>query len=272
MKAVGILVGYYPSYAKLSAERFSSLIRAISDDRELWFVNNAPIPLEEIPAFQVVPGDNRLQEFTAWDAGLVASAPHGRLADNDIVVLANDTFCNHHPFSGIDQYFFVRAVKRSLGAGRGALVGEVNTIGERFEILGLPTTRWVSTYLFAMRWKELRSLLPIALDEASLGKLIKQTAIESEFFQDGTNLSFRVFIRNWLFDPSAARSWYKASPLTNENSQMMFRKARAILNEQNLSGRALMAGYQFENAHANFLYKIFKKLRRLTGNILKAAR
>lgn len=264
MKVIGILVGYYPQYARSSTRVFAELVSKIAPERELWFVDNSAGGLAAPVGYRRVPGDNRVQEFTAWDAGLLQQATLSSASDDDIVVIANDTFCNHHDFSVVDRYFFLRQLRLRLIVQDGsAIVGEVNFVrGKSFQILGLKSERWISTYLFAARARELKALQPLAIDEAQLLELVNDCHEPARFFAAALDPALAEFSKQWLFDPGARQAWYKAQPLLPENQSIMYRKARAMLCEQYLSARATAMGFDLVHSHGSPLYRVYKRIRR----------
>lgn len=262
-RVFGILVGYYAEYASDCSHQFAALLSALSSQENAIFVDNSnSIAPSRVEPLSLVGGNNDLAEFTGWEAGIRELQIRNCLADEDVVVLANDTFCKHRHFGNVERALFCKAVRRVLIArSDDAIVGEVNSVGETFEVLGLDFRYWVSTYLFALRWRTLKALLPLAIPVEQHGRLVRVTTEEACFWGAAVSESLKEFLGNWLFRPEAKRAWYKAERLKEENKVRFYRKALCILSEEYLSARFLHLGGQLVHAYRSPLYRAYRRMR-----------
>lgn len=278
LRAVGLLVCYSEAYAERSLRELRRLLNAVSVENYIVLVDNSPASVFSQLAGDrtvVIGGDNRVQEFSAWDRGIAYSADVLRLDGSCIVVVANDTFCNHHRFGRLDVLFLSKIFRHYLRRSARAVVGEVNFAVAPMEVLGLPLDRWIPTYLFALRWDALRALAPMALSETELARAVRRTTVETDFFGE-INSAVRERLVAWLFRPGN-KSWYKAGRLNELSVNMYYNKARTIICEKHFAARAASADYLFVDTFSQcyhlyfFLFKAraaVAKIGRLIRSIL----
>lgn len=262
LRAVGLLVCYHEAYVDRAVRDFRRLLDGVCTENLIVLVDNSPTSSFSRMAGDrtvVICGDNRVQEFSGWDRAIAYGADVLKLDDDCIVVVANDTFCNHHRFGSLDVYFLSMMFRHHLQRSAKALVGEVNLAAAPMEVLGLPLDQWIPTYLFALRWSALRVLAPTALSEAELERAVRRTGVEADFFGE-VNSVLKERLLAWLFRPGRD-SWYKAARLDTASLDMFHRKARAIVCEKHFAARAAAANFVFVDTFSLRRYFLLFKAR-----------
>jgi hypothetical protein len=228
-----------------SLKRFSE--RVFPDhDRSMLVVDNKlqnELASSSRRDMNVVSGDNSNREFSGWDEGIRRLDADGRLTNATTVVLANDTF--HRNYG--DQYLelFLPGVTERQ-AGRGRLLGYVDSYPREIRLFGLRVKQWVRTSIVICSWRSLRRLLPLSLP-------VQHQEIFSDDignpFLDSADLSsnYKDYLKGWLFEPHTLdsefrHSWHSKAELNQNNFGDFKGKARSIMAEHYLSARARNLG------------------------------
>lgn len=263
-KVVGLLVVYYEDYFTSAVTRFESLLAKLSDDYLLIIIsNNTTLSSSNCSDHSLwLEGDNSLREFSAWDKGLVYCRDHQLLADNGLLVLANDTFCHHNHFGLVTRRIFTSAFRALLRKPSEPIIaGEVHSFGHNFQILGKSSSSWVSTYLFGMTTELFRRL----------GRLTPESGLDSfftgqsehDFIGGPISKHLAEHIQRWLFSPEQKNSWYRAGHLNQSNRNSYIGKAKSILCEKFLSAEVNAVGGQIRSIFSNPIVRKARKLEKL---------
>ncbi|EMC7915978.1 hypothetical protein VLI49_001501 [Enterobacter kobei] len=260
MSVIGILVCYYPFNKDKSSEIFKKILDQVSKKNKMIIVNNKQLIASKFSNVEII-SDNAGWEFGAWDLGI--EQIKSSLCDDDIIILANDTFCFNRAFTSFDSWLFSKAFKK-INKSKGILVGEKCQLKETFELNGYATDSWISTYLFGMNYSTLQQVFPLynslfnSLDVIDFDK--KKVCIPTASYFLNQHLS------QWLFPMHGQHGWYKANDgVINQN--LWCSKLHAIYNEKILSVNVCKAGGQLYDVYGNVVMKIisrvFRKLLKL---------
>ncbi len=260
MSVIGILVCYYPSNKNKSSEIFKKILDKVSKKNKMLIVNNKPLLASSFSNEEII-NDNSGWEFGAWDLGI--EHIKSSLRDDDIIILANDTFCFNRVFTNFDLWLFSKAFKK-VNKNKGVLIGELCQLEENFELNGYATDSWVSTYLFGMNYSTLQNVLPLydslfeSCDVIDFDEKKVDIPAASSFLNQ--------HLSQWLFPKHGQHGWYKAkNGIINQN--LWCAKLHAIYNEKILSVNVRKAGGQLYDVYGNVTMKIisrfFRKLSKL---------
>lgn len=269
-KVVGLLVVYYEDYFTSAVTRFESLLTQLSNDYLLILIsNNSVLNSSSCSDHRLrLEGDNALREFSAWDKGLAYCRDHQLLADDGLLVLANDTFCHHNHFGLITRRAFTSAFRDLLRKSNEPIIaGEVHSFGHDFQILGKSSSSWVSTYLFGMTAELFRRL----------GRLTPETDMDSfftgqsedDFISGPISKHLAKHIQSWLFSPERKNSWYRAGHLNYSNRNSYIGKAKSILCEKFLSAEVISIGGHIRSVFSNPIVRKARKLEKLLPEFWK---
>lgn len=240
-RLVGLLLLYYEPYAEAALRRFVTLLKSIDPHFNVVVIMNQPLSMKDVPGenIHLIQGDNRLHEFSGWDAGLLYCRQQGILPQEGIIVFANDTFCHHNRFGPISKLAFARAFKQMLARPkRLAMAGEVHSDTDTYSISGRAFSSWISTYLFALTIPMLKQLGSIA-PSLDLDAFFSNRIESERFFCGPINIALRRKLIRWLFGEGGQASWYGAQLPTLENMTAMTAKAKAVICELYLSASVM---------------------------------
>jgi hypothetical protein len=219
----------------------------------------------------LVNGDNSSREFSGLDRGVAWFAANRILGDDDVFVLANDTFHRSYGTDYLDR-FSPNKVRRSLAQGR--IVGHVDAYHENVELFGLTLRTWVRTNLLVLTYAVLRRLSPLAIpfeDEQVF------SSSYPEFFREDAPLStnYKALLHGWLLGESpegvpVKKAWRSHQKLTEENVALLRAKARAILCEHYLSARAHDYGIRIDDVRGDI--RRYGRTRRIVDDIWHGTR
>lgn len=257
MSVIGILVCYYPEYKNKSSAIFKKLLNNISVHNKLIIVNNNNLQ----PSFDSdveYSGDNSGWEFGSWDLGL--EYVKDNLCNEDIVILANDTFCFNRKFTFFDSWLFSQAFKKINN--KCVLVGEKCQLKESFDIDGYSINSWISTYLYGASYSTLLEIMPFNNDFFKEQNIIDFSKKRIEIPNFSHNLN--EHLSQWLFPSKEQHGWYKAKN-GNVNERLWLDKLHAIYNEKMLSAKVIKNGGQLYDVYGNnvfkYISKIFRKIK-----------
>lgn len=265
-RVTGVLLLYYPQYARNAVEVFADFLRSLSEDYGIVIVRNGNVPLAERPdVVAVVDGENALREFSGWNSGLDYFKENIQGEPSELLVFANDTFCHHNRFGVFTRAAFRKTFKAIMNQPAvAAMAGEEFFLGKPYALDGLASKSWICTYLFA--WN--RSAM------AGLGTLTPQTPIESFYarnergelvFSERVSENLSKHIVSWLTG-STSTSWKGVGATGASGLEKLQGKANSILCEKYLSASAVSRGVRLVNV---FPGESWKRLRRVESLIEK---
>lgn len=273
LKVIGILLVYYPKYKKNSIKRFNEILRQISSRNfKMIVINNNPEEIENKSINEIViDGLNKKSEFYGWDLGLSYAKKCGLVDQHTTVVLANDTFCEHRYFSKFDQLLFARGVKKIKDDDRPVLLGELCGLKQSYEIMGMKSKGWISTYLFAINYQFIKCLDSLVLDDRRENSWVYKVRNGSILWSDRISSNLAMHISNWL-----SSKWYNRGALNN-NEDLLIWKVHSILNEKYLSAICLRYGGCLRDPFKEILsiyfsLKLYKRLIRIFGKVCRTNR
>lgn len=269
-KVVGLLVVYYEDYLTSAVTQFESLLAKLSEDYLLIIISNNTTLSSSSYSDRILrlEGDNALREFSAWDKGLAYCRSHQLLADDGLLVLANDTFCHHNHFGFITRRAFTSAFRGLMRKPNEPIIaGEIHTFGSDFHILGKPSSSWVSTYLFGMT-AELVRRLDHFTPETDMDSFFTGQS-EDDFIGGPISKTLAEHIQRWLFSPEQKNSWYKASHFDHSNRNSYVGKAKSILCEKFLSAEVNSVGGQMYSIFSNPIVRKARKIEKFVPAFLK---
>jgi hypothetical protein len=264
----GILIGFYPEYQRKAINKFCKLIAASNSDHKIIYVNNNPFPpSQKIPGVDLLlPGDNRVWEFSGWDVALHHLRENSKIGSDDTFVFANDTFCHHHFFTTIDRLAFHATIQRHKSERTPWIIGEINGSGIPFSILDMPFSFWASTYLFAANVAFLNAIdWRVALKESELSSVINGIVDDKIIWGEKISCELQIYLQEWLFPTHPNTGWYKA-----KDNSLKIGKIRAILNEKYLSARLFCAGGAIKPIYNSPLLKLYFRAKHKLFRSIKA--
>ncbi len=203
---------------------------------EVVVTADGPLPTVDDPRVRVVRGDNRHGEFSGYDAGVAARL--GRGGPPDVWLICNDRYDAYgHDFTSLDL-----ATVAGVVAELGALCGQVDRTAAP---IGADDGSWVRSSFMLMGEATRRRIGSfVSVDDAALAGLVPESMPEDgPLF--GALGAFGDHLEDWLTGASRTgltRHWYRAAPATPDTWPALRRKAKAILNEHELSARCRRAG------------------------------
>lgn len=269
MKVIGILVCFYPNYKVRALTTFAKLIRLISKNYYIVVVNNsADTNAQHVDhvIHDSIVGTNKSWEFSAWDEAISHIRSTKEVDDDAIYIFANDTFCHNRKFTIFNLFAFAYQI-RLLRNNPARLVGELCRIHTTYNISGLNSSGWISTYLFATSSKGVDHLYPF--NKANL--VLQSTRLDYIDFDNqrinipNSDETVNQHLSNWLFPAAHGHGWYKVKNNT-ANPELMRKKLMAIFNEKYLSACAENFGYVLTSVYKN---PLVRKINYLQNRYLK---
>lgn len=252
----GIYVSYYQNYTNESLEEFKLLLSLVDKNYKLIIVNNGNCLIESDKHIEVVEGENKNWEFSGWDKGLRWI---NEINENDYIIFANDTFCQHRIWSLVERTLFSRAFRKQIQKKFTGITGDINTFGESFSIMKKSTANWISTYLFGMNGKMLKLLgEKLSINDDDLDRLIKINSEGAFHWGAAISKNLSTYIEKWM-DPSNVNSWYKA----NCPGEIKEKKIKAIINEKYISAQSRAQGAELIHYHEKWINLPLRLYRRI---------
>jgi hypothetical protein len=262
-KAIGILLVFYPQYYDNAVSRFNRILKKISpNDFRLIIVNNNP---EELNCKQIdgkiIKGINRKSEFFGWDLGLRYANEEGLIDSNTVFVLANDTFAEHRFYFRLDEFLFVSESRKIREYSCPVMIGEINNMDNYYEIRGMRSQGWVSTYLFAFNYNLFNKLGSILLEEKKGEQSLYYIDKGYIYWSKNISINLQDHISKWL-----KLTWYNRQSLVNNDDRLKW-KTYSILNEKYISALCCKYGGLLIDPYQKF--KIINLASRILKRILK---
>lgn len=269
MKVYGVFVSFYPNYAIDSFYRFERLIKRLTPSPEIIIACSVASPLAKQK--NTIIYSNAHWEFSGWQEGIDQLSSTHTINDEDLIVFANDTFCRHRHFGWLDELGFTLAFKAVARASDQSIAGDLCIWKELISLPGLQNNRWISTYLFAMRYQSLKLLNGLHYSEDDIDEIILELSDRQIRFCSQIDPQFSRYINGWLYPTEPGRGWPKSH---GASAELKRGKIKAILNEKRLSLKLLNQGVRIEPVYIgpfNF-YRLWRerllKIKRWLGNWL----
>ncbi len=266
-RVTGVLLLYYPQYARNAVEVFAAFLKSLSPDYGIVIVTNGNVPLADRPdVVAVIDGENSLREFSGWNSGLDYFKKNIQGDSSELLVFANDTFCHHNRFGVFTRAAFRKTFKAIMNRPAvAAMAGEEFFLGKPYALDGLASKSWICTYLFA--WN--RSAM------AGMGPLTPQAPIESFYarnergelvFSERVSENLSRHIASWLTG-STPTSWKGVGATGASGLEKLQGKANSILCEKYLSAAAVSRGVQLVNVFPGTSWKRLRRVESLMEKI-----
>ena len=233
MNCTIIVLLYAPERLTTTARIATTLRRSLGEGRLVVVTNGNRISpsvsreaFRRTPRVEWVKHDNTGLEFGGYQAGL-------DLLGTDLpdrLVILNDTFGHHDLPTPTLLRCFVHQLSWDM---RNFALGMIYSRPRPMALLGLQSTRWIRTHLFAID-REALSALNQRIYHPEIDGLITASPDPEVFFGDQVAGGLRDLIDEFLFRPGPY-NWYAAAPLCDANCSSMAGKARAILQEKYLT-------------------------------------
>ena len=238
----GILLVYYEQYHARSVIEFQYLLNHLNQKNKLIVVSNNPLISQSNSNY--VLGDDLSSEFSGYDVGLKQIE---NLTTEDYIIFANDTFCHHRAWGKFEKKIFINKFQTAIKTQKKSIVGELNTFGKNFSIMGLQANEWISTYLFGMTSHFIEDLNQrLCIDPVSLIELVSIDAYENFQWSGKLSNNLKTQLSSWLASNNKL-GWYDK----DANMQRRCNKAKSILNEFYLSAIAKKYGYELIDVYQN---------------------
>ncbi|KQN63728.1 hypothetical protein ASF13_19330 [Erwinia sp. Leaf53] len=258
----GIILVYYDKYRDSAIEKFDCLLKSINEDYKIIIVNNAINYDKSNYLINEIEGKNVHWEFSGWDEGIKSL---GGLKDDDVIILANDTFCHHNKWDYFTKLFFSRGFRsvynKNLKTPGVFLSGTTDTFWQTFSILDKKSSLWASTYLFLITSKLLKEMGgKVSIEEDDLDRLVKPDGDKAVLFGGEISENLQRHISKWMFPKDETEGWYNSNKI---DPARRVRKIKTILNEKYISASCLDASG--EVIEVNPIKKIKLKIKRIIG-------
>lgn len=257
-KAVAIMVCYYPDYKAKSKEVICRLMQSLYSDYQLVIVNNnKDMSIGDRHGNTLeIRGSNRGGEFSAWDEGYRYVLENIKMKSDDVVIFANDTFCHHSPFTWLNKMIFKYYLSR---LSQNQILGDLHKGKEDFKFENIEFESWISTYIFALRWRTVNKIKPLDKVNEIDGLAQKITLSSKSVTVKGGSVSLNSHLTNWLFSSDKNSGWYNAS---NADLALKQFKLNAIMNEKLLAAYAREQEIELIPTRGNFVLKIINRFQR----------
>lgn len=260
-RLIGIIVCYYPQYQHKSVKLFKDILDSITKDNKLIVVNNNPeLPFSNQYADAELKGSNTCWEFSGWDESF-RYITKNKISNNPLLIMANDTFCQHRFFGKLIKLKLILAIKKQLLTPfTKRVMGFTNSIGKEVNVFNMPLSQWISSYIFSIRLSDLKSIYPLSQVTTSNYKNYFHITDKRINFQNCDD-KFNTHMNNWLFPNKENQGWYKnnkAIPL-----DILIMKAITIANEKLLSLRCEKENIRIVNIDKSFISQILNVLSKI---------
>ncbi|SDR24262.1 hypothetical protein SAMN05443245_3855 [Paraburkholderia fungorum] len=250
-------LGFYKDNVRHGLSEFISLMRRVTPDFELYFIDNGRNGPDSLPgAVRYIEGDNSRWEFSGWDAGMHHA---GGGDDRDVYIFCNDTFCFNRDWSAAESARFVKAFRKLARIDGPALSGEFNSFDKRFTLNGVQLSGWVSTYLFGMSGTLLKTMgSRLTVPDDVLNQLFLTIQDQKIVWGEDIDPILSAHISRWMFPKDAGAGWYKSSGASDE---LKINKVRAILNEKYLTACCIRLGGKLVRTNPGIVQRAFRKAK-----------
>lgn len=257
----GILLVYYEDRRRQALEKFFDIVGRLGDDFKVVVVNNAKLGIwvTDCKKFVEIGGDNRVREFSGWDRGIQYIKTNFVIQEDDIFIIANDTFCFHRNWHALKRNWFIDSVAKLRAQRCTGICGEVSTFGKSFELVGLRADNWVSTYLFGLTGSYvINSDFRLSLTENELSLMVQDIKNGQIIWRETVDANLQIHLQEWLFPPEGVAGWYSAR-VTND--EIKLQKLRAIINEKYLSAKCCNMGGCIIDVERPLWFKLLDNVR-----------
>ncbi len=259
-----VLVTYYPAYRDRAIKELNRLLEPLPGKVHLVIVDNGANAraTSHTPTTSTIVGDNSKREFSGYQLGLDTLRKQGALHDAGLVVFANDTFCHHNKFGPVTRHLWRRAFRQSLDARADTLIGDRWPFHGSYEILGMKSNAWISTYLFALSGAAL-SRLPAFCP--SIANLPVDPTVAELFDAYQASPSLRQHIESWM---ARHESIFVRRVALHENASegqvdtFLAGKVHAILLEKAFAAGCTSSGLRLETPFSSQPWSWFRRLER----------
>lgn len=270
MASVGIVsVHFDPKRTRHALLVVAALVRRLPQPVRVCLVANSDEALSSLAGASAAVGvdvstvlhDNTGWEFGAYQAGL------GQLGEMpDWLVVVNDALAARQAVSASSLDHLRRTVERS--PAHPVIAGQIEGSSRSFVLAGERTHRWVTTNLFALN-RSAVEVLGGRLRDPTLDALVRETAVQSEFFADAVDPVLREHVEHWLFSERGPQDvWHSAAPLGPDNAGFMAGKARSILQEKRLAACLEGASAEFVSTRdTRFVARVQTKGQKLLNQL-----
>lgn len=258
MKLVGVLVCYYPDYKAKAISKIKSILDMTCKQNLLIVVNNNPLLEKNSDGVGLeVVGSNTNWEFSGWDEG-ISYLEKIITSEDPIVVLANDTFCHHHHFGKLMTLKYCISVKMQISSKRRYMLGFTNELRIASRLANKELKKWVSSYLFSIRYSDLKTISPLTeVNELNFKKYFLFS--DEKVVPLNSDKVFLEHINKWLFPSDNTHGWYK-SKCRKVNRNLIFKKSIAIFNEKLMSLRCEQSGIEIKDVNETLPVKILNSI------------
>lgn len=260
-KVIAIFVSYYPSYLESCLPKLKKLLKHLTLNSQILIVNNNNKPINNIDSsITIIQGSNRDWEFSAWDEGVEYLTQNYTHIEESTIIFLNDTFYSHRVFTEIDYLLFKKSVKKIV-ARKYDFAGEFNSFGESFEVLGVKSKGWISTYLFCCNGGKLKEIMPFCKVDSNFTEEIKCDQSAQKLVLKNCSENLVSHLESWFFPKNPKLGWYK-NPSNKENSDLVKKKVIAILNEKLLFAIATKSKLSIYDVYGSTLAQGYLLLRK----------
>jgi len=252
-KIYGILVVYYPKYAKKAIFNFNKFMIETFPNSEVIIVNNN----ENLNlAKNHIKGDNTNFEFSGWDSGLENII----IEDEDLIVFANDTFCNLESWNYLNKIRYIKSFKKLDKSSEYLVCGEISKFPGTYEIDKYNANFWVRTNIFAMKGKVIRLINKLSMEITALNSIVGLNDKKDNLLWKNKIVgdSLKNRINDWVFPKNGQFGWYGAK---NASPERKLKKAHSVINEKWLSARLSYNEIKIIDCSQNKLIKFYRRLR-----------
>lgn len=180
-------------------------------------------------------GDNRYREFSGWQKGIETI---NRLQlPCDLVLFVNDMFLTPGE-SFLKDYarrdLFTKSLKRP------AIIGRIDTTGQRYTAYNYNVSRWVCTNCFLVPKAAVDAMGNLVSVGENLNDFLTEEFPGTPIFKDDApiNDAYKAWLVEWL-----TTRWHSRFELNADTWEVFRTKVRNILNEALLTARLAEAGF-----------------------------
>ncbi|MEB5476806.1 hypothetical protein [Acinetobacter pollinis] len=256
-----VLLVYGDKYYENAINKLKDISKKIGDRSfNLIVVNNDSTVY--IP--NSITGDNSAYEFSGWDSA-VKDLKY-RINEGDYFIFANDTFCHHRKWKWYQKFKFSYAFNDFFKNKFNGICGDVNSFGKDFNLSGVVTQSWVSSYLFMINSSLiLHESFKFDSIEDNISKYVENISDESGIeFVDNFDDELGKHLNNWLY-PRDNDGWYNAK---NCSSKDKLKKLKSIINEKLLSINVLKLGGNICDVNSLKIFRIIGIIKKILFKVV----
>lgn len=234
-----IAYSYYPQYEKKFFTLVDSLAESCGVEKIVYVFSDLGAREGAFHRLSsnaiVLEHDNQGWEFGAYQRGM--DAVYQGLEQGDVVIVLNDTTGVHSIFDGEMRRLFQESIRRYGMSTEPVIIGEVDTVKEKLQVLQMNVGQWVRSCIFALNYEAVRALSGVVYEKRISDGISVDSSGNLVFSKLVANEALAEHVSQWIQAGKRVRASSKAV-----GHYFLVNKSASTINEKYISAAVVLAG------------------------------